>query len=124
MNKVILMRRLTRDPEVRYTQGENAMAVDRRMSRSNQNGGQTADIIQCVRLTDKFGVRRLGFMAYDTDKESNANVLRQQDAIAQALMADGFSVELAHWSTKYGKGFDDLLAGGNVPSFELLGSHN
>ncbi|MDE6989894.1 MAG: single-stranded DNA-binding protein, partial [Lachnospiraceae bacterium] len=26
MNKVILMGRLTRDPEVRYTQGENQMA--------------------------------------------------------------------------------------------------
>lgn len=29
MNKVILMGRLTRDPEVRYTQGENPMAVAR-----------------------------------------------------------------------------------------------
>lgn len=56
MNKVILMGRLTRDPEVRYSQGENAtavarytLAVDRRMSRSNQNGDQqTADFIQCV----------------------------------------------------------------------------
>lgn len=55
MNKVILMGRLTRDPEVRYSQGENAMAVarytlavDRRQSRSNQNGEQTADFIQCV----------------------------------------------------------------------------
>lgn len=56
MNKVILMGRLTRDPEVRYSQGENAtavarytLAVDRRMSRSNQSDGQqTADFIQCV----------------------------------------------------------------------------
>ena len=56
MNKVILMGRLTRDPEVRYSQGENPMAiarytlaVDRRGSR--QNGGdnqQTADFIGCV----------------------------------------------------------------------------
>lgn len=51
MNKVILMGRLTRDPEVRYTQGENAMAiakyslaVDRR-GRSNQGDDQTADFI-------------------------------------------------------------------------------
>lgn len=29
MNKVILMGRLARDPEVRYTQGEQAMAVAR-----------------------------------------------------------------------------------------------
>ena len=53
MNKVILMGRLTRDPEVRYSQGENAMAVaryslavDRRFNRNN--GEQTADFINCV----------------------------------------------------------------------------
>lgn len=54
MNKVILMGRLTRDPEVRYSQGDTPMAiarytlaVDRRMSRNN-NDGQTADFIGCV----------------------------------------------------------------------------
>ena len=53
MNKVILMGRLTRDPEVRYAQGENAMAiarfslaVDRR--RQNNTDGQTADFINIV----------------------------------------------------------------------------
>ena len=52
MNKVILMGRLTRDPEVRYSQGENALAiarytlaVDRRFQR---NGEQGADFISCV----------------------------------------------------------------------------
>lgn len=52
MNKVILMGRLTRDPEVRYSQGENALAiarytlaVDRRFQR---NGEQSADFISCV----------------------------------------------------------------------------
>lgn len=51
MNKVILMGRLTRDPEVRYSQGEQAtaiarytLAVDRR-GRSQEN---SADYIQCV----------------------------------------------------------------------------
>ena len=54
MNKVILMGRLTRDPEVRYTQGESSLcianfsiAVDRRFNRNNQDG-QTADFINCV----------------------------------------------------------------------------
>lgn len=54
MNKVILMGRLTRDPDVRYTQGDNPMAiarytlaVDRRFTRNNQDG-QTADFISCV----------------------------------------------------------------------------
>lgn len=53
MNRVILMGRLTRDPEVRYSQGENAtavarytLAVDRRFNRNNDE--QTADFINCV----------------------------------------------------------------------------
>lgn len=54
MNKVILMGRLTRDPEVRYSAGESAtavarytLAVDRRFRRNN-DGDQTADFIGCV----------------------------------------------------------------------------
>ena len=54
MNKVILMGRLTRDPEVRYSQGENStaiarytLAVDRRFRRNN-DGEQSADFIGCV----------------------------------------------------------------------------
>ena len=53
MNKVILMGRLTKDPEIRYTQGDEPMciarytlAVDRRYHR--QNDDQTADFIRCV----------------------------------------------------------------------------
>ena len=55
MNRVILMGRLTRDPEVRYSQGERSMAiarytlaVDRRGRRSQENGEQSADFIPCV----------------------------------------------------------------------------
>ncbi len=55
MNKVILMGRLTKDPDVRYSQGENplaiaryTLAVDRRFSRRDNNDGQqTADFISC-----------------------------------------------------------------------------
>lgn len=53
MNKVILMGRLTRDPDIRYSQGEQAtavarytLAVDRRFKRDTD--GQTADFIGCV----------------------------------------------------------------------------
>lgn len=52
MNKVVLMGRLTRDPEIRYTQGADQMciarytlAVDRRI---RQEGQQNADFISCV----------------------------------------------------------------------------
>ena len=55
MNKVILMGRLTRDPEVRYSQGELSMAiarytlaVDRRGRRGQEGSEQNADFIPCV----------------------------------------------------------------------------
>ena len=55
MNKVILCGRLTKDPEVRYSQGAEPMAiarytlaVDRRRSRNNDPNEQTADFISIV----------------------------------------------------------------------------
>ena len=55
MNKVILMGRLTRDPDIRYTQPNSAqeqtciarysLAVNRRF---NRDGEQKADFISCV----------------------------------------------------------------------------
>lgn len=52
MNKAIIMGRLTRDPEIRYTEGENnlciaryTLAVDRRRKKE---GEQNADFINCV----------------------------------------------------------------------------
>lgn len=52
MNKVILMGRLTRDPDIRWTQGQDqkciaryTLAVDRRFK---QEGGASADFISCV----------------------------------------------------------------------------
>lgn len=57
MNQVILCGRLTKDPDVRYTQSGTAiarytLAVDRRGKA--QEGEQTADFIQCVAF-DKRG---------------------------------------------------------------------
>lgn len=56
MNKVILMGRLTRDPDVRYSQAAEplaiaryTLAVDRRFQRRDNSGNeQTADFISCV----------------------------------------------------------------------------
>lgn len=53
MNKVVLIGRLVRDPEVRYSQGANesiavaryTLAVDRRFKRENE---QNADFISCI----------------------------------------------------------------------------
>ena len=52
MNKVILIGRLTKDPETRYSQGQNStcisrysLAVDRQFKR---DGEQIADFLNCV----------------------------------------------------------------------------
>lgn len=56
MNKVILMGRLTRDPDVRYSQSATGsmavarytLAVDRRRRPNGDSSEQTADFISCV----------------------------------------------------------------------------
>jgi len=56
MNKAILMGRLTRDPEIRYSQGADGsnaiarytVAVDRRRRTNGDGTEQTADFIGCV----------------------------------------------------------------------------
>ena len=52
MNKVSLMGRLTRDPDVRYSQGERATAVARYTlavnRRFKRDGEPDADFINCV----------------------------------------------------------------------------
>lgn len=52
MNKIVLMGRLTKDPEVRYTQGQNSMAVasfslavNRKFKRENE---PDADFFNCT----------------------------------------------------------------------------
>ncbi len=66
MNKVILMGRLTRDPEVRYSAGENALAiarytlaVDRRFRR---DGEASADFISCVSSDVQQNLRKSTFI--------------------------------------------------------------
>nr|DAP77926.1 MAG TPA: Single strand binding protein [Caudoviricetes sp.] len=51
MNRVILIGRLTRNPEVRYTQGQDSMAIARytlAVDRATKGGNQAADFIPCV----------------------------------------------------------------------------
>ena len=54
MNKAILCGRLTKDPDVRYSQGAEPMAIARytlavdRRGRSTKEGEQTADFISCI----------------------------------------------------------------------------
>lgn len=51
MNNVVLSGRLTKDPEVRYSSGEEPMAIARftlAVDRRKKEGEQSADFISCV----------------------------------------------------------------------------
>ena len=74
MNRVILMGRLTRDAEIRYSQGESStaiarfsLAVDRRFRKAGDE--QTADFINCVafgrtaEFMERFGRKGTKFVA-------------------------------------------------------------
>ena len=91
MNKVVLMGRLTRDPDVRYSQGETplaiaryTLAVDRRFKR---NGEQDADFINCV----AFG-RTAEFAESKAAAAQNSNMGVPQPSAPQpsAAASDGF----------------------------------
>lgn len=73
MNRVILMGRMVRDAEVRYSQGDNttavarfSLAVDRRFKREGDE--QTADFINCVafgrtgEFLEKYGMKGTKFV--------------------------------------------------------------
>ena len=112
MNKVILMGRLTRDPEVRYSQGDNAsavarfsLAVDRRFKK---DGDQTADFINCVafgktaEFIEKYGHKGTKFVVEgriqtgnytnkDGQKVYTTDVVVEQVEFAESKNASGDS---------------------------------
>ena len=81
MNKVTLMGRLTRDPDVRYSQGGQPMAiarytlaVDRRRGRSDSDQ-QTADFISCVTFgkSAEFAQNKESNLSSEREKETGTN---------------------------------------------------
>ena len=94
MNKVILMGRLTRDPEIRYSQGENSsavarytLAVDRRFKR--QGDTDTADFISCVSF-GKTAAESKNAAAHNTSMPGDYQQAPQMDRPAPSEAADGF----------------------------------
>ena len=82
MNKVILMGRLTREPDVRYSQNADGsmavarytLAVDRRRARNN-NDEQSADFISCVafgrsgEFAESIFIRELRLLLQDVSRQ-------------------------------------------------------
>ena len=113
MNKVILMGRLTKDPEVRYSQGNEPVAVARYTlavnRRFKRQGDQEADFINCVafgkagEFAEKYFkkgqlvsiVGRLQVRKWDKDGETRwtTEVIVEEQHFAESKAAAGRSGE-------------------------------
>ena len=134
MNKVILMGRLTRDPDIRYSQGENSsavarytLAVDRRFVRRDNPDAQTADFISCVafgksaEFADKYfrqGTKVLITGRIQSDNYTNKNgekvyswqvIVDEQEFAESKSAANGGAAKSAE--TPAGNGFVDIKDG-------------
>jgi hypothetical protein len=58
---------------------------------------------------------RIVRLAFDADAGANPSLAKALMACADALLRDGFAIELEHWNMADGKGIDDLLAAGKMP---------
>ena len=103
MNKVILSGRFARDPEVRYTQGSQSMAVarftlavDRRFAKKDKDQ-QTADFINCTafRNTAEFiekyfrkGMKAVVFGRIQTGsyKNKEGNTVHTTDVVVEEIV--------------------------------------
>ena len=133
MNKVIIMGRLTRDPEVRYSQGENSTAVARftlAVDRRFRQGDQQADFIGCVafgrnaEFIEKYfrqGTKALITGRIQTGSYTNRDgqkvyttdvvVEDQEFAESKGSTSDGFQQSSAYPSAAIGDGFMNIPDG-------------
>lgn len=135
MNKVILMGRPTRDPEIRISQGGDNMAiarftlaVDRRISRQNGADQQTADFISCVAFgkTAEFAEKYLrqgtkiaitgriqtgSYTNKDGQKVYTTNVVVDDIEFAESKNAQGDTGASRNYSTVDGDGFMNIPDG-------------
>lgn len=72
-----------------------------------------------VDILKSMGVR-IFIVAFDADKTKNKAVLKCQLGLIEKLKQEGFCVAVADWDMSLGKGLDDLLVGGNRPSYTLI----
>ena len=124
MNKVILMGRLTRDPEVRYSQGDSQMAiarfslaVDRRFKR--QGDTVTADFFNCTafgkqgEFVEKY--LKQGTKIVVTGRIQNDNYTNKEGQKVYSVQNIVEEIEFAESKNAAGGGssFQNAPAGGN-----------
>ena len=128
MNKWVGIGRLTADPDIRYTQGENStavarysIAIDRR--RANPDGTREADFIRCVafgkaaEFADKYlhkGMKiavsgRIQTCSY-TDKDGKkvytTDIVIEDQEFVESKKAEGNSSGSTGGSSGYNEGFE------------------
>ena len=132
MNKVILMGRLTADPEVKYSAGENAtaigrytLAVDRRFKKE---GDATADFIRCVTFgkSAEFAMNYLhkgikiaitgriqtgSYTNKDGQKVSTTEVVVEEQEFAESKNASGGSASTTQNNNAIDNGFMNIPEG-------------
>ena len=124
MNKVILMGRLTRDPEVRYSQGDSQMAiarfslaVDRRFKRQGET--VTADFFNCTafgkqgEFVEKY--LKQGTKVVVTGRIQNDNYTNKEGQKVYSVQIIVEEIEFAESKNAAGGGssFQNAPAGGN-----------
>ena len=133
MNKVILMGRLTRDAEVRYSQGDAStavarfsLAVDRRFKRDGDD--QSADFINCVafgrtgEFMERFGRKGTKFLVEgriqtgsytnkDGQRVFTTDVVVEQIEFAESKSGDAAPAERPAPSSASGDGFMNIPDG-------------
>lgn len=120
MNKVILMGRLTRDPEVRYSQGASqtavarfSVAVDRRFKR---DGEPDADFFNCTafgkqaEFVERF--LRKGIKVVVSGRIQNDNYTNKDGQMVYSVRVMVEEIEFAESKNASGNG-DNSYAGGN-----------
>ena len=131
MNKVILMGRLTRDPEVRYSQGERSMAIARytlavdRRGRRGQDGEQTADFINIVAFdrAGEFAERyfRQGMRVLVTGRIQTGSYVNKD---GQKVYTTDIVVEDQEFADSKGQGGDNGTFGGSTFGGNTFGVGN
>jgi len=130
MNKVIMMGRLTRDPEVRYGGANNtavarySIAVDRRFKR---DGEPTADFFNCVsfgkqgEFVEKY--LRKGSKVLVEGELRNNNYQNKEGQMVYNVEINVANVEFAESKNSQG-GFDGGFGGAAAPAGSVDGFMN
>ena len=59
-------------------------------------------------------------LVFDADKNTNANVLRQEAEAVKEFMSKGLSIAIGEWNPAWGKGLDDVLLTSVQPTIHRI----